>query len=132
MRVAEIAVINLSSVHFDDDQLLFSILRPRKSQSPGPLKVFRLNAYQADCGICPVACVRMYVERTATMRACDAVSLLIAVKPPYKAVGKSTIAHWIKQSLNDAGVDVYVFTAHSTRGAARPRHSSQAFLVKGY
>ena len=123
MRVSEIAVINLSSVHFDDDQLLFSISRPRKSQSSGPLHVFRLKVFKADCAICPVACVRTYIERTTALRACDAASLFISLNPPHKAVGKSTIARWIKASLKDSGVDVNVFTAHSTRGAA----ASKAF-----
>ena len=37
---------------------------------------------------------------------------------PHRAVSKDTIARWIKTLLKTAGVDVNVFSAHSTRAAA--------------
>ncbi|CAC5385879.1 unnamed protein product [Mytilus coruscus] len=37
---------------------------------------------------------------------------------PYKPVKKGTIAKWIKQVLILAGIDMTIFTPHSTRGAA--------------
>ena len=37
---------------------------------------------------------------------------------PHKPVTSQRIAHWIKDLLQDAGVDTNVFKAHSARGAS--------------
>ena len=42
----------------------------------------------------------------------------------YKGVTSSSLARWIKDILQDCGVNTYVFKAHSTRSAA----TSKAFL----
>jgi integrase len=37
---------------------------------------------------------------------------------PHKAVSKCTISRWIKIWMRKAGIDMTVFTPHSTRGAS--------------
>ena len=37
---------------------------------------------------------------------------------PHRAVGSSTIARWLKSTLEAAGVDTSIFSAHSVRGAS--------------
>ena len=44
--------------------------------------------------------------------------LFLSVLAPHNPVSSSTIAKWIKQTLQASGVDVSTFSAHSTRGAA--------------
>ena len=42
----------------------------------------------------------------------------MAIVKPHKPVSSCTIARWLKCVLNDAGIDVNMFTAHSVRGAS--------------
>jgi len=42
----------------------------------------------------------------------------VAIVKPHQAVTSSTIARWLKQLLQAAGVDISTFTSHSVRGAS--------------
>ena len=44
--------------------------------------------------------------------------LFISYQKPHKAVTKGTIANWIKKVLTLAGIDMKIFTPHSTRSAS--------------
>ena len=67
--------------------------------------------------LCPVSCLEQYVSRTSGIRG-EAKSLFIGVQPPHKPVASSTLARWLRSTLESAGVDTSLFAAHSTRGAA--------------
>ena len=45
-------------------------------------------------------------------------SLFLITQKPYSAASKSTIATWIKLGLRLAGINLTLFTPHSTRGAS--------------
>ena len=44
--------------------------------------------------------------------------LFLSILASHNPVSSSTIARWIKQTLQASGVDVSTFSAHSTKGAA--------------
>ena len=68
--------------------------------------------------LCPVACLRVYEKATAKFREDEAArQLFLAVVPPHRPVSSSTIARWIKKSLERAGLEP-TFFPHSTRSAA--------------
>jgi len=68
--------------------------------------------------LCPVACLRVYEKATVKFREDKAaMQLFLVVVPPHRAVSSSTIARWIKKSLERAGLEP-TFSAHSTRSAA--------------
>ena len=65
-----------------------------------------------------MACLRVYEEATAKFRKDEAaMQLFLAVVPPHRPVSSSTIARWMKNSLERAGLEP-TFSAHSTRSAA--------------
>ena len=73
---------------------------------------------------CPVACLSAYLIKSFDFRSPGAgKTLLLGLKAPHRAVGASTVARWIKEVLACSGIDVNLFTAHSSRGAA----ASKAF-----
>lgn len=115
MRVSEIASIEYESICFSQNQVAFSLTRPRKAQRSGATQRFDLQR-STDARCCPFVAVRDYLERTepATTRK----TLFVAVTNHIAPVTASTVGRWIKHYINSAGVDTHIFSAHSTRGAA--------------
>ena len=62
--------------------------------------------------------LRHYIDVTSTLRPEGAVRLFVALVKPHHPVSLSTIAHWLKGMLQQAGIDVSIFEAHSVRGAS--------------
>jgi site-specific recombinase XerD len=115
LRVSDLAAISLSSISFSPQAANFSISRWSKNQSKGPLRSFVLPRLTGRS--CPVECLESYIDRTTSLRDQSSDSLFLGTKKPYKPVGSSTVARWIKQCLLDAGIN-QSFSAHSTRGSA--------------
>ena len=75
-----------------------------------------IEAFAPNPNICVVKTLRCYLKRTANLRKDS--SLLIITQKPFSAASKSTIAGWIKLGLRLAGIDMTLFTPHSTRSAS--------------
>ena len=45
-------------------------------------------------------------------------NFLLSQKKPHKPIGTQTLALWIKRCLDESGVDIKKFQAHSTRHAS--------------
>ena len=74
-------------------------------------------------------CLRQYEKATLKFRTKGQDSpdpLFLSYIKPNKPVTSQRIAHWIKDLLKEAGIDVSIFKAHSVRGA-----STTAALSKG-
>jgi len=48
----------------------------------------------------------------------ESTQLFIAIVKPHKPVAPCTIARWLKEMLKLSGINVGIFTAHSTRSAS--------------
>ncbi|CAG2237081.1 unnamed protein product [Mytilus edulis] len=89
-----------------------------KQTRPGyQLPEIFIEAFKPDYRICVVHTLHEYLERTNKLRF-NNTQLFLSFQKPYKPVKKGTIAKWIKQVLILAGIDMTIFTPHSTRGAA--------------
>ena len=71
---------------------------------------------------CVVRSVVDYFFRTTSLRGHEE-QFFVSSTPPHKGVSRDTIRRWLIGVLRKSGIDVSVFTAHSTRSAA----SSHAF-----
>lgn len=89
---------------------LLKTFRPGKHQSPLVLKALTPREQ-----ICPIKALREYVKRTKNLRAQED-QLLISYQQPHKGVETDTISRWLKDILQQAGIDN--FTGHSTRAAS--------------
>ena len=81
-----------------------------------------INAYTPDSNLCVVRTYCYYLKRTADIR--SDFRLLISTQKPHLPVSKSTIGRWIKSTLRHAGIDMSMFTPHSTRSASTSAVSS--------
>ena len=68
--------------------------------------------------LCPVHTLQQYETVTFPLRADGHRTLFLAVVKPHLPVASCTIAQWLKKVLEDSGIDVSIFSAHSIRGAS--------------
>ena len=115
-RVSELCSISYSSISISDTGAKFSFSRLRKAQSSGPLKSCVLPRLNGLC--CPVGCLESYISATREFRLPEASTLFLSLKRPHRPIRSSTLGHWLKSCLSDAGLSPDSFSAHSTRGAA--------------
>lgn len=75
-----------------------------------------LKAYAPDRRLCLVTVLTEYLQRTKPLRTHN--QLFISFLKPHAPVAKDTVSRWLKQTLSTAGIDMTIFTPHSTRAAS--------------
>ena len=116
-RCQTLHLIKISNLTVTQNSVKIRITELLKQSRPGHhLQEIKIKAYAPDRRICIVTVLQEYIKRTATLRRND--YLLVSYAPPHKHVSKATIGRWIKTVLTKSGVDVSIFTPHSTRAAA--------------
>ena len=89
-----------------------------KQSKPGHhLGQITLAGYPPDRRLCVVTVLKEYFERTKILRG-ETTSLFITTQEPYNVASVDTLSRWIKDTLSAAGIDMGVFTPHSTRAAS--------------
>ena len=74
-------------------------------------------AFSEDKSICPVTCLEQYINKTRNHRGAYTKLFLSYIKP-FKPVSMDTLSRWIKNTLRDSGIDMNIFSPHSTRSAS--------------
>ena len=88
----------------------------KQSKPHRHLNELYIEAFEHNVSICVVHVLNEYLNRTKDIR--SGPELFITTQSPFKAASKSTIANWIKIGLRMAGIDMDMFTPHSTRSAS--------------
>ena len=102
--------------------------RVMKTTKPGHhVKPLELMAFPLEPTLCIVGCLDEYVARTSKLRSQQ--QLIISFKT-FKAVEKATIARYVLHILQQSGIDVTVFTCHSTRSASTSKANNNGLLFK--
>lgn len=115
-RTQSLKSIDLNELIIDNSKcvIIFNkILKQTTSKTHlSPITILRYS----DSRLCVVECLEEYIKRTKTLR--SASQLFISALKPHKAVTTASIGKWIKKTLFEAGLDISMFKAHSTRAAA--------------
>lgn len=88
----------------------------KQSRPNNHLSELFISQYVLDQDLCVVRTYQHYLERTEKLR--QDTRLFIKTQKPYTWVSKSTLSHWIKDVLSQAGIDMNCFSPHSTRSAS--------------
>ena len=89
-----------------------------KSSRPGyQQSEITLKAYAPDRRLCIVTVLQEYLKRTKPKRG-EEQQLFISFQAPFGAVSKETIARWVRGVMQEAGLDISIFSPHSLRGAS--------------
>ena len=75
-----------------------------------------IRSFAPDSRLCPVTYIKHYSTKTHSLPSNP--RLLISYTKPHKPVTNSTVARWIRSTLQDAGIDISIFLAHSSRTAS--------------
>ena len=117
-RPSRSADLSLNGKRYKPDGVVFTPTSLAKQSRQGKqITELFFPSFPHDPGLCPVATLKAYEERTVPVRGTES-KLFLALIKPFKAVMSSTIARWLKSLLESAGVDTSVFNAHSRRGAS--------------
>lgn len=109
-------LIDVRNLEIKYDKIIIRYGDPLKTTNPnfhqGEIPIL---AYK-DKRICPVWYLKEYLRRTNSYRNHN--SLFLITMKPFTPASKSTISNWVRKALVKAGVDMNIFTPHSTRAAA--------------
>ena len=117
-RSADLSQLDTSRMRFSTKGAIFLPSSLAKQSRQGKtIAEFFFPSFPDNSNLCPVQTLKVYMERTGSLREGER-RLFIALIKPHKAVVSSSIARWLRDILNAAGVDTTIFTAHSTHGAS--------------
>lgn len=115
-RAQSIHNMDLEFCSNSNDSFIFSLPNVMKNMKPGMSKcMIRVHEYTEE-EICPLRTLKVYISKTRNLRSNS--KLWIGFRKPHKPIGRQTISRWLNCVLQEAGIDMNTFTAHSTRMAS--------------
>ena len=135
-RSQSLAEVDLKFMFLDNSKALFyfpnllKTSRPTFHQAPLEFKAFPYNSV-----LCPVKAIQAYLKITNRVEKQSRVGpLFLSYAPPHHPVKCSTIARYVRNMLELAGIDITSFSAHSVRSAstssARRRNLSMVEICR--
>ena len=96
----------------------FQITAPLTTTRPGKhTNTLGFCEYTPSDDLCIVTQLEVYLTLISTLRGdCD--RLLIIYNKPDKAASTDTIGRWLRAVMTKSGIDIQLFSAHSTRAAS--------------
>ena len=76
-----------------------------------------IKLFPANPLLCPVLAITAYLSRTKPLCSNDNAFFVSFVKP-HMSVKPCTLAHWLKQVMLAAGIDISMFSSHATRSTS--------------
>ena len=123
-RCQTLTSITVDDIVLDSDSVKIRINTLLKQTKPGShLSELYIEKFSLDENLCVVRTLSAYVQRTQSVWKNKA--LFVITQKPHKPASKSTVASWIKLALKLSGVDMSVYSAHSTRGASTSAAASK-------
>lgn len=116
-RCQTIHLINIDNISIQDTKMMIYIVNVVKQTKPGKhIAPLEFNKHDNE-KLCVISTMVEYLNRTSILRGQEK-SLFISCVKPFKKVTKSTLARWVKQILEKAGIDIKIYGTHSCRSAA--------------
>lgn len=117
-RGQTIKFLDLRNMKLTNSKVKFAIGDIIKTSAPGRhINELSFTAYAPDRRLCIIRTLTRYLEVTRPLRG-EFTQLFITVKKPYHPASRDTLRRWVKDVLRTAGIDMDIFTAHSTRAAS--------------
>lgn len=116
-RCQTIHLIDINALQALQGKFRLTITHKLKQTKPGRhIDPIELMEFKDDGKLCVVEHLKEYLERTRQLRG-EHTKLFLSFIKPYHPVTKDTVSRWVKLVLQQAGIDVTKYTAHSSRAA---------------
>ena len=118
-RCQTLSYLDISNKHMIKFPRYFSFALTGHVKQNRPGQMFtnvRLFKYPMNKNRCVYTTLEHYLKVTESLRKSS--QLLVSYVKPHDKVCSSTIGRWLKTSLAQAGIDIHVYQAHSTRSAS--------------
>ena len=103
----------------------FRVAEPVKQTRPGKhINEIVFKGYAPDRRLCVVTVLKEYLQRTLNVRGTEK-QLLLTTRSPYKGASRDTVRRWTRDVLTDSGIDMGIFTPHSTRSASTSKAATK-------
>lgn len=117
-RLQTLQMMDIKNLIVRDTEAIFVSPKTLKQSKPGSKELQVVcTSYSNDERLDVLRLLNLYLKRTSTLRGKETM-LFISYVPPHKAVSRDTLSRWLKEVLKASGIDLRVYSAHSTRAAA--------------
>lgn len=118
-RVQTLSVIDVNCIFPQNTYVAITIHEMIKTSMHNRRNPRLVIPYYVNEAICPAKALTSYMERTSQYRNLpNTDKLFITIKKPIHNASSQSLSRWIKQTMSQSGLDVTMFTAHSTRHAS--------------
>ena len=118
-RASDLVRLSLEGGTYTPEGVVLTCKGLSKTSRPGknPSSVI-IAPFEESHGLCPIKCLQQYEAVTKQFRVSTSHNqLFLSTIEPHGPISSSTVARWLKKTLQEAGLDSH-FSGHSTRGAA--------------
>lgn len=115
-RCQSIHLMDISNMQRTDKTIRFVITNLVKQSRPGKDQPVLILPKYVDNKLCVVHTLDTYLDRTKLLRSNN--KLFISTIKPHQEAAKDTISRWVKETMTLAGIDISMYSAHSTRSAS--------------
>lgn len=111
-------LLDTRNMTVSESRVTFRIGDPLKTSRPGAhMSELIFDAYPSDKKLCVVTSIVNYLDRTKYIRG-TITRFFLTTKPPIKLASRDTLRRWTKSIMEAAGINLNIFSPHSTRSAS--------------
>lgn len=114
-RVQTLPHLSLENLVFTTEGAQFTVYEKLKHTTSKGTEIM-LKSFPQNPALCVVQHLSVYLQCTKPVRTSPL--LLLSFQKPFKPVGTQTLGRWIRELLQEAGINLQVFGPHSIRAAS--------------
>lgn len=118
-RIQTLARIRVDNIIISTDEIQILISdHIKSSRMKAEQPCLLIPYFREKPEICAGSALIAYINKTISIRNETQDFLFLSTRRPFKTATTSTLSRWIRQTLEEAGIDTKIFSGYSTRHAA--------------
>ena len=117
-RLHTLSLIDVRHIKFYPSATYLFIFDDLKVARQRPHFVITLPSLSDKDPLQTIEILQLYLEKTRLFRLDKHYKLFLSWRPPHKPVTTDTLARWIREVMQAAGINIKAFGVHSVRGAS--------------
>jgi len=123
-----LAAIQLSNIITSDSVILKIPAKLKTSDVGKAQSLFAFKPFLDKSEFCVVSLIKFYLQVTCDLRQRSRDSFFLAGRVSHDSVSSQTLDRGAKTELNASGVDINIFSVHSTRHASTSLAASRSVV----